>query len=165
MNEFHDPGRTFKVVITTSTFSTSSSTASRCSLIWGTLIKYDCMVSAFWIFTFFNYLLKVIFWFMFPSNSLVKKSNIFGVFREDTCGTSWSMIESTMIFLALNKFFLCKALSLISLWNWNLSTHVGVQFIFFKEIKYFHAWKLSTSSSSSTSWWYRSLWNENLKFK
>ena len=43
--------------------------------------------------------------------------------------TRWSMIESTMIFLALTKFFWCKAFSLISLWNWNLSTHVGVQFI------------------------------------
>ena len=40
MNEFYDPGRPFKVAITTSTFSASSSTASRCS--------------AFWIFTFFN---------------------------------------------------------------------------------------------------------------
>ena len=53
----------------------SSLTASSCSLIWETLVKYDYMVSAFWIFTFFNYFLKVIFWFMFfPSNSLVKKS-------------------------------------------------------------------------------------------
>ena len=54
MNESHDPGRSFKVVITTSAFSTSSSTASSCSLIWETLVKYDCMISAFWIFTFFN---------------------------------------------------------------------------------------------------------------
>ena len=30
MNESHDPGRPFKVVITTSTFSTSSSTTSGC---------------------------------------------------------------------------------------------------------------------------------------
>ena len=117
MNEFYDPGRPFKVAITTSAFSNSSSTASRCS--------------AFWIFTFFNCFLKSIFWFMFfPSNILVKESKIFGVFRKDTCGTSWSIIESTMIFLVLTKFFLCKDLSLISLWNWNLSTHVGVQFIF-----------------------------------
>ena len=48
------------------------------------------------------------------SNSLIKESNIFGVFREDTCGTSWSVIESTVI-LALIKFFLCRALRLISL--------------------------------------------------
>ena len=34
-------------------------------LIWDTLVKYDCMVSVFWIFTFFNWFLKVIFWFMF----------------------------------------------------------------------------------------------------
>ena len=33
MNEFHDPRRPFKVVITISAFSTSSSTASSCSLI------------------------------------------------------------------------------------------------------------------------------------
>ena len=66
----------------------------------------------------------------FPSNRLVKESNLIGVFREGTCGTSSSMTESTMIFLALTKFFLCKASSHISLWNWNLSTHVGVQFIF-----------------------------------
>ena len=47
-----------------------------CSLIWETLVKYDCMASTFWIFTFFNCFLKVIFWFMFfPSNSLVKESN------------------------------------------------------------------------------------------
>ena len=55
MNESQDPGRPFKVAITTSTFSTSSSTTTSCSLIWvETLLKYDCMVSAFWIFTFFN---------------------------------------------------------------------------------------------------------------
>ena len=47
MNESHDPGRPFKVIITTSTFSTSSSTASSCSLIWETLVKYDCMLFAF----------------------------------------------------------------------------------------------------------------------
>ena len=54
MNESHDPGRPFKVVITISAFSTSSSTATSCSLIRYTLVKYDCMVSALWIFTFFN---------------------------------------------------------------------------------------------------------------
>ena len=47
-------------------------------------------------------------------NSLVKESNIFSVFMEDTCGAMWSVIES-MIFLALTKFFWCKAFSLISL--------------------------------------------------
>ena len=37
--------------------------------------SYDCMVSSFWIFTFFNWFLKVMFWFLFfPSNSLVKES-------------------------------------------------------------------------------------------
>ena len=102
MNESHDPRRPFKVVTTT-----SSSTASSCSLIWETLVKYGYMVSSFWIFTFFNCFLKSIFWFMFlSSNSLIKESNIFGVFREDTCGTSCSVIESTMIFLALIFFFL-----------------------------------------------------------
>ena len=102
MNESHDHGRPFKVAITTSAFSASSSTASRCY--------------AFWIFTFFNYFLKSFFWITFlSSNILMKESNIFGVFREDTCSTSWSVIESTMIFLALIKFFLCKALRLISL--------------------------------------------------
>ena len=54
MNESHDLVRPFKVVITISTFSTSSSITSSCSLIWETLVKYGCMVSAFWIFTFFN---------------------------------------------------------------------------------------------------------------
>ena len=46
------------------------------------------MVSSFWIFTFFNWFLKVIFSFMFlPSNSLVRASNIaLGVLREDTYG-------------------------------------------------------------------------------
>ena len=128
--------------------------------------KYDCMVSAFWIFTFLNWFLKVIFWCMFfPLNSLVKESSIFSVFREDTYGTSWSVIESTMIFLALIKLFLCKALSLISIWNWNLSTHVGVQFIFFREIIKFHALKLSTSPSLWSSWCDRSFWNEDLKWK
>ena len=34
MNGSHDPRRLFKVVITMSAFSTSSSTASSCSLIW-----------------------------------------------------------------------------------------------------------------------------------
>ena len=96
-------------------------------------LRDDCMVFAFWIFTFFNWFLKVIFRSMFfPSNSLVKESNIFGVFMEYTCGIRWSMIESAMIFLALNKFFLCNYFSLIFLWNWNLSIYVGVQFIFFK---------------------------------
>ena len=107
MNESHDPGRPFKVAITTSVFSTSYSTTTSYSLIWETLVKDDCMVSAFWNFTFFNCFLKVIFWFMFfHSNSLFKESNIsFGFFREDTCGIMWSVIESTMIFLALTKFF------------------------------------------------------------
>ena len=49
MNESHDPGRPLKVAITT-----SSSTATIFSLIWETLVKYDCMVSSFWIFTFFK---------------------------------------------------------------------------------------------------------------
>ena len=40
MNESHDPGRPFKMAITTSTFFISSSTASSCS--------------SFWIFTFFS---------------------------------------------------------------------------------------------------------------
>ena len=96
MNESHDPGMPFKVAITTSSFSTSSSTATSCSFIWETLVKYDCMVSVFWIFTFSNYFLKVILWFMFfPSNILVKESNIsFGFFRKDTSGIRWSVIES-----------------------------------------------------------------------
>ena len=86
MKESHDLGRPFKVVITISPFSNSSSTTSSCSLIWETHVKYDYMVSSFWIFTFFNWFLKVIFWFIFfPSNSLVKESNIsLGVFGEDT---------------------------------------------------------------------------------
>ena len=67
--------------------------------------------------------------------------------------------------LALTKFFLWKTSNVISLWNWNLSTHVGVQSIFFREIKYFYAWKLSTSPSLSSIWCDRSLWNENLKWK
>ena len=47
MNEFYDPGRPFKVAITT---------------------------SAFWIFTLFNCFLKAIFWFKFlSSNSLIKE--------------------------------------------------------------------------------------------
>ena len=94
INESHDLGTPFKVVITTSAFSTSSSTASSCFLIWETLVKYECMVSAFYNFTFFNWFLKVICWFMFfPSTSLVKESNIFDVFREDTCGTSCSWLN------------------------------------------------------------------------
>ena len=155
MNEFHDIGRPFKVVITTSAFSTSSSTASSCFLIWDTLVKYDCMVSTLWIFTFFNYFLKVIFLFMFfPSNSLVKESNVsFGVFKEDTCGIRWSVIASTMIFLALTKFFLCKAFSLIYLLNWNLSTRCPISFSSrTSDIQYFHAWKFSVWPSLSSSW-------------
>ena len=63
-----------------------------------------------------------------------RNKNIYlGVFRKDTCGIRWSLIESAMVFLALTKFFLCKAFSLISLWNWNLSTYVGVQFNFLQE--------------------------------
>ena len=47
----------------------------------------------------FNCFLKVIFWFMFfPSNILVKESNIsLRVFREDTCGIRWSLIESILL--------------------------------------------------------------------
>ena len=145
----HDPGRPFEMAITTSTFSSSSSTASSCSLFERLLWRHGLCILDLHILQLF---LKVIFWCMFfPSNSLVNESNIFGVFREDTCGTSWSVTESTMIFLALTKFFLCKASNLISLWNWNLYTHVGVQYIFFREIKYFYAWNLSTSPSLSSS--------------
>ena len=39
IKESHDLGRPFNVVITTSPFSTSSPTASSCSLIWETLVK------------------------------------------------------------------------------------------------------------------------------
>ena len=38
-----------------------------------------------------------------------------------------------MFFLALTKLFLCKDFSLITLWNWNLSTYLGVQFHFPQE--------------------------------
>ena len=113
MKESHDLGRPLKVFITISAFSTSSSTTSSCYLIWETLVKYDCMVFVFLIFTFFHWFLKVIFWFkFFPSNSLVRASNIaLGVFREDTCGMRWSLIESAIILLAMIKFFLCKDLA------------------------------------------------------
>ena len=46
MNESHDPLMSFKVDISSSAFSTSSSTATSCSLIWETLVNYDCMVSS-----------------------------------------------------------------------------------------------------------------------
>ena len=107
-------------------------------------------------FTFFNCFLKVIFRFMFfPSNSLVKESKIsLGVFREETRGIRWSLIESTMIFLTLTKFFLCKALAsspsrtgtfpLMQVSNsFSLRT---------SEIQYFHAWKLSASPNLSSRW-------------
>ena len=75
MKEPHVLGRPFKLVITISAFSTSSSTSSSCSLNWETLVKYDCKVSAFYIFTFFNWFLKVIFFLMFfPSKIFVKSS-------------------------------------------------------------------------------------------
>ena len=47
MKASYDLGRPLRVVITISPFSTSSSIASSCSLIWETLVKYDYMVSAF----------------------------------------------------------------------------------------------------------------------
>ena len=102
MNESHDHGRPFKVAITTSAFSTSSSTASSC-LHSGS--SHSSTV------------------FSKPSSDLSsylqiawsRNKNIFGVFREYNCGTIWSVIESTVIFLALIKFFLCKDLRLISL--------------------------------------------------
>ena len=113
MKESHDLGRPFNVVITISAFSTSSSITSSCSLIWETLVKYDWMVSSFWILTFFNWFLRVIFRLMFfPSNSLVRASNMaLGVLREDTYGMRWSLIESTMILFSITNFFLCKAFS------------------------------------------------------
>ena len=164
MNEFHYPRRPSKVAITTSCILHFF--FPHLKLFFDLRDPYDCMVSGFWISTFFSWFLKVIFRSMFfPSNSLVKESNIFSVFKEDTCGTSWSVTESTMLFLALTKFFLWRASSLISLWNWNLHTHVGVQSIFFKGIIYFQAWKLSTSASFSLSWCEISYWNENLKCK
>ena len=47
MNESHDPGRPFKLDITTTELFTSSFIATSCSLIWETFLKHDCMVSAF----------------------------------------------------------------------------------------------------------------------
>ena len=113
MNESYDPGRPFKVAITASVFFTSSFTASSCSwferLLW---LHGLCILDLHFL------QIKVIFRSMFfPSNILVKESNIIGVFMEDTCSTSWFMTESAMTFLALTKFFLCKDSSLISLWN------------------------------------------------
>ena len=113
MKESHVLGRPFKVVITIFAFSTSSSTASSCSLIWETLVKYDWMVSLLWIFTIFNWFLRVIFQLMFfPSNRLVRESNIaLGVLREDTCGMRRSLIQSAIILFTITNFFLCKALA------------------------------------------------------
>ena len=82
-------------------------------LLW--MVRAWSSIAPIFFFSFFNCFLKAIFWFKFlSSNSLIKESNIFGVFRkgvfrEETCGISWSMIESTIIFLALIKFFLCKS--------------------------------------------------------
>ena len=108
MNESHDLEMPFKVVITTFSFSTSSSTASSCSLIWETLVKYDCMVShssiGFLKSSFDLCSSLQIAWSRNQNISL-------GVFREETCGIRWSLIELAMIFLALTKFLLCKDLA------------------------------------------------------
>ena len=72
---------------------------------------------------------------------------------------------SMMSSLALTNFFLWKASNLVSFWNWNLYTQVGVQSSFFREIRYVQAWKLSNSPSLSPSWCDISYWNENLKWK
>ena len=45
MNEFHDFGRPFKVAITTS---------APLQVVLDLRDSYNCMISAFWIFTFFN---------------------------------------------------------------------------------------------------------------
>ena len=130
---------------------------------------FSSYYSAFWIFTFFNCFLKAIFWFKFlSSNSLIQESNIFGVFREDTCGISWSVIESTTIFLALIKFFLWVALasspygsvtSPLMYRSKSFSSRI-------REILYFHAQKLSAPPCLSSSWvWWVIFPNENLKWK
>ena len=101
MNESHDIGRPFKVVIITSAFSTSSSTASSCSA-WSPHSSYS---SNSFSKSSFNLCSSLqIAWSRNKNFSL-------GVFSEQTCGIRWSLIESTMIFLTLTKFFLCKALA------------------------------------------------------
>ena len=113
INESHDLGRPFKVVIRICPSSAFSLIASSCSLIWETLVKYDYMVFQFYIFIFLSWFLNVIFWLMlFPSNIVVKESNTsFSVLKDDTWGMRWSLIESAMILLALTNFFLWVTLA------------------------------------------------------
>ena len=98
INESHDIKRPFKVFITISPSSTFSLNSSSCSFIWVILVKWDCMVSEFYIFTFFNRFLNVIFLLrFFPSNGFVKELNTsLGVFKDDTWGMRWSLIELLM---------------------------------------------------------------------
>ena len=82
-------------------------------MVWETLVKWDCMVSKNCIFTFLSWVLKVIFWVMFfPSNSFANASNIsLGVFKDETWGIKWSLMDLAMILLALIILFLCLTLS------------------------------------------------------
>ena len=81
MNESHDPGRPFKVDITTSVFFTSSFTASSCSLIWETIM-------AAWSLHFgsshssTSFLRSCSDFYSFFQISWSRNQNIFGVFRE-----------------------------------------------------------------------------------
>ena len=109
MNESHDIGRPFKVVIKLSScffdcFNLFLEFRNPCEVE---------LVSDFCSFTFFNWFLNFIFWLMFfPSNNFIKASNTsFVVFKDDTCGLGWSLIEYTIILLSLTKFFFWVALA------------------------------------------------------
>ena len=101
------------------------------------------MVSEFSIFIFFSWFLNVIFRLMlFPLNNFVKASNnYFGVFKYDTWGMRWSLIESAMILLALAILLLWASLasspygsgtSLVIIWSKSFSSRI-------EEILYFRA--------------------------
>ena len=101
-------GIPFKVVITTYFSSTMSPIASIYPFIWDNLMKYDCIVSPFWIFTPLGWFLKLIILLMlFPLNRFVRGSNIsFGVFFDDTWGIKWSLMDLVMIILDFIMSFL-----------------------------------------------------------
>ena len=108
LKESHSLGKPFKVVITIFSSSTMSLIDSNFYLIWYTLVKYDCMVSSFCIFTFLSWFLKIIFPLIFlPSNRLDSvANNFFGFFIEYTWGIKLSLMEYTMILLDLIISFL-----------------------------------------------------------
>ena len=139
MNQSHDLGRPFKVVITISPSSTFSSTTSSFFL---DLIN-PCEVGLHSLWVLYIHILQLV-----PQCHLLIDVLSFEHLCQSIkyflrCPEGWHMGDEVILnrfcndSLVLNQVLLMSRISLISLWIWNFSIDVLIQIIFFKDQGYF----------------------------